>query len=94
MTTTTGLHSCQAKLDSFADWVQELYGKYSDVKVVCRGKEHPYLGAKLIFTDDKAVLVDMRKYLQAMFEEFPEKLTGNVKTLANENLFHHDSRDH
>ena len=60
-------------------------GEYSDVKVT-RGKEHNYLGAKLIFEDD-GVIVDMRKYLQEMCDEFPGKLTGNAKTPANDNLF-------
>ena len=53
---------------------------------VTRGKEHNYLGTKLIFEDD-GVIVDMRKYLQDMFDEFPEDLTGNAKTPANDNLF-------
>ena len=78
-------HATQEALDEFAEWVQDLYGEYSDVKVT-RGKEHNYLGAKLIFEDD-GVIVDMRKYLQEMFDEFPEELTGNVKTPANDNLF-------
>ena len=78
-------HDTQEALDEFAEWVQELYGEYSDVKVT-RGKEHNYLGAKLIFEDD-GVIVDMRKYLQEMLDEFPDELTGNAKTPANDNLF-------
>ena len=31
-------HDTQEALDEFAEWVQELYGEYSDVKVT-RGKE-------------------------------------------------------
>ena len=57
----------------------------ADVKVT-RGKEHNYLGTKLIFDDD-GVIVDMRKYLGEMLDEFPEELTGNAKTPANDNLF-------
>ena len=57
------------------------YGKYSDVKVT-RGKEHVYLGAKLIFLDQKGLQIEMRKYLADMFEEFPELLTGNAKSPA------------
>ena len=53
---------------------------------VTRGKEHNYLGTKLIVEDD-GMIVDMRKYLQDMFDEFPDVLTGNAKTPANDNLF-------
>ena len=38
-------HATQEALDEFAEWVQELYGEYSDVKVT-RGKEHDYDGTK------------------------------------------------
>ena len=79
-------HVSQKALDSFADWVQQLYGKYSAVKVT-RGKEHDYLAMKLIYTDDKGMIVDMRKYLDDMFEEFPVQLTGKTKSPANDNLF-------
>ena len=33
------------------------------------------------------VIVDMRQHLAEILEEFPEKLTGNAKTPANDNLF-------
>ena len=70
----------------FVEWLKRKYGKIGEVKVVY-GNEHVYLGMDVDFSIDGCVKIDMRKYVNEMLEEFPEKVKGKSMTPANEKLF-------
>ena len=52
-----------------------------------RGKEHTYLGMKLVFDDNKGIKIDMKDYVMEMINDYPDELNGKSKTPANEKLF-------
>jgi hypothetical protein len=58
--------------DEFAEWCEKTYGSddLGHVKVV-RGKVHDYLAMIMDFTQDGALKVDMKYYIQGMLDEFP-----------------------
>jgi hypothetical protein len=58
--------------DEFTVWCEETYGSkdLGHVKVV-RGKIHDYLAMVLDFTQDGALKINMRYYIEGMLEEFP-----------------------
>ena len=58
--------------DHFAIWCENTYGgdDLGHVKVV-RGKVHDYLAMILDFTQDGALKIDMKYYIEGMLEEFP-----------------------
>ena len=52
-----------------------------------RGKEHTYLGMKLVFDDNKGIKIDMKDYVRDMINDYPDELSGKSKTPANEKIF-------
>jgi hypothetical protein len=56
------------------------------VKVV-RGKVHDYLAMIIDFTQDGALKVDMRYYIEAMIEEFPYEIKATKTAPWTEKLF-------
>jgi hypothetical protein len=66
--------------DNFAEWCEATDGieDLGHVKVV-RGKIHDYLAMILDFTEDGALKIDMRYYIEGMMEEFPYAI-GTKKT--------------
>jgi hypothetical protein len=58
--------------DEFAQWCEATYGSddLGHVKVV-RGKVHDYLGMIMDFTQEGALKIDMKYYIEGMLEEFP-----------------------
>ena len=50
-----------------------------------RGKEHTYLGMKLVFDDNKGIKIDMKDYVMEMINDYPDELNGKSKTPANKN---------
>ena len=79
-------HKRQDVVDSFIDWIKKKYGTIGEVKVVT-GNEHTYLGMKIVYDDHGGVIIDMKKYVQDMIEEYPDELSGKSKTPANDKLF-------
>jgi hypothetical protein len=72
--------------NNFLSWLNHKYGKHGEVKAT-RGKVHDYLGMTFTYSQD-GVTVDMRKYIEAMIEEFPIDLGGSSATSpAADNLF-------
>ena len=74
--------------DRFLEWLNEKYGKISEVKAT-RGKIHDYLGMTLDFSVKGQVSIDMIDYVEKMISEYPDdQLQGsNVASPWNENLF-------
>jgi hypothetical protein len=66
--------------DEFTEWCEETYGSedLGNVKVI-RGKIHDYLAMILDFTEDGALKIDMRYYIEGMLEEF-RYVIGRKKT--------------
>jgi hypothetical protein len=66
--------------DNFTEWCEATYGSddLGHVKVV-RGKIHDYLAMILDFTEDGALKIDMRYYIEGMLEAFPYAI-GTKKT--------------
>ena len=79
-------HARKDVIDSFVEWIKEKYGKIGEVKMK-RGKEHTYLGMKLVFDDNKGIKIDMKDYVKDMINDYPDELSGKSKTPANEKLF-------
>jgi hypothetical protein len=79
--------------DEFLKWLQDKYGndQIGQVKAM-RGLKHDYLGMVLDFTTPGVVGVDMRDYIRAMVDEFPDKLEGKEKYPWNDKLFKTDEK--
>ena len=58
-----------------------------------RGKEHDYLGMKLVYAIDGELKVDMIDYIQENIKEFPEELSGRANTPWNDHLFKVNKND-
>jgi hypothetical protein len=71
--------------------IQELENKYG-VMSKNRGKEHTYLGMKLVYNDDGTVTIDMKDYVNEIIEEFPEEFNGKANTPASEHIFSVDDK--
>jgi hypothetical protein len=73
--------------DNFAEWCEATYGSddLGHVKVV-RGKVHDYLGMILDFTEDGALKIDMRYYIEGMLAEFSYELGTQKATPWTEKL--------
>ena len=79
--------------DEFLKWLQMKYGSDNIGKVkATRGKVHDYLAMKLDYSETGILKVDMTDYVKSMIQEFPEELTGKVKSPWNTNLFHVDPK--
>ena len=79
--------------DEFLKWLQMKYGSDNIGKVkATRGKVHDYLAMKLDYSEAGILKVDMTDYVKSMIQEFPEELTGRVKSPWNTNLFHVDPK--
>ena len=51
-----------------------------------RGKVHDYLAMILYFTQDGALKIDMKYYIEGMLEEFPHDIKSTKTTPWTENL--------
>jgi hypothetical protein len=73
--------------DHFAIWCENTYGSddLGHVKVV-RGKVHDYLAMILDFTQDGAMKLDMKYYIEGMLEEFPHDIKSTKTTPWTEKL--------
>ena len=73
--------------DELAEWCEETYGSdnLGDVKFV-RGKIHYYLGMIMDFTQEGALKINMKHYIEGMLEESPHKIKGAKKTPWTEKL--------
>ena len=85
-------HVSAKVVDDIIGMLQEEFGK-EDPLVVKRGPVHEYLGMTIDFTKPNKVMIDMKDYLEAMFEELsdymetPEMMTGTAITPAANHLF-------
>ena len=76
--------------DEFYDWTESKYGSDEIGHVtVTRGKKHDYLGMILDYRQTGALKNDMRYYIDAMLEEFPEEVR-EYSTPWTERLFQVD----
>ena len=61
--------------DDFYNWSESMYGSEETGHVtVTRGKKHDYLGMILDYSQVGALKIDMKYYIDAMLEEFPEEV--------------------
>jgi hypothetical protein len=74
--------------DKFAEWCEATYGSddLGHVKVV-RGKIHDYLAMIMDYTQEGALKVDMRYYIEGMCEEFPHEIKATKVAPWTEKLF-------
>jgi hypothetical protein len=74
--------------DEFAHWCERTYGsnELGHVKIV-RGKVHDYLAMILDFTQDGALKLDMKYYIEGMIDDFPYDVTAIKSTPWTEKLF-------
>ena len=74
--------------DEFEKWLNKMYGTHGPVTST-RGREHDYLGMKLIFHEGGELEVDMKRYVKEMLEEFPVALKKGktAMTPATSDLF-------
>ena len=63
--------------------LEQYFGKFT----VTRGNEHDYLGMKIVLTDRGTVLVDMRKEIMSVINNFSEIIEGKVTSPAGKNLY-------
>ena len=66
-------HVSKGVVDSVIDLLHKEFGT-EDPLVVKRGPVHEYLGMTIDFSDVKKVKIDMKAYLEAMFEELPSTM--------------------
>ena len=66
--------------DDFHKWLEKTYGSDDIVHVeASRRKVHEYLAMNLDYIEEGNLNIDMRKYLDAMIDEFPHTLLYKVK---------------
>jgi hypothetical protein len=76
--------------DEFYNWTESQYGSDEIGHVtVTRGTKHDYLGMILDYSQVGALKVDMKYYIEAMLEEFPEEVS-TYGTPWTKRLFHVD----
>jgi hypothetical protein len=66
--------------------IHQIEAKFGKMKV-SRGKEHEFLGMKIIFHDNGTVSVDMKEYIKKSINEFTEDIIKNASTPATRFLF-------
>jgi hypothetical protein len=73
--------------DEFASWCEKTYGSedLGHVKIV-RGKTHDYLAMIMDFTQDGALKIDMKYYIEGMLNEFPFPIKSKPATPWTEKL--------
>ena len=71
----------------FLDWLAHRYDTDDKKLNVVRGHKHDYLGMNLDFSKAGTVNIDMIPYMQKVFNDFPEKITGVQSTPAGDRLF-------
>ena len=73
--------------DTFLAWLNSKYGKYGEVKGL-QAKYHDFLGIKIDFCSKKHLILDMRKYVRNMLDDFPIKFgkDDTLPTPATNNL--------
>jgi hypothetical protein len=67
--------------------VDYLKGIYGDKMTVTKGKEHRYLGMDFDYSRPGVLRVTMIKYIEDIFEDFPELIEKSSRTPHTENLF-------
>ena len=61
--------------DTFYEWAEKIYGSDRTGHVtVTRGKKHDYLGMMLDYSQIGALKINMKHYIDSMFDEFPENI--------------------
>ena len=67
--------------DQFAKWCKDTYGsdKLGQVKVM-RGKRHDYLAMIMDFSQDGALIIDMKYYIEGMIADFSYAIKSNSTT--------------
>ena len=74
--------------DDFHKWLEKTNGSNDIGHVEARRvKVHEYLAMTLDYTEEGKLNIDMRKYLDAMIDEFPHTLLYKVKCPWTKNLF-------
>ena len=68
------------------DVIAKLEVKYGKMNVV-RGKEHIYVGIKIINNNDRSVSFDMKEYIKETIDEFHEDLSKKITSPAALYLF-------
>jgi len=76
-------HVDSAVIDDILQIIKKHFG---DIKVT-QGRKHKFLGMDIVFRDDKKVEIRMKEQLEEAIEEFGEKITGTVLSLARADFF-------
>jgi Reverse transcriptase (RNA-dependent DNA polymerase). len=69
-----------------SDIIQKIEQKFGKMKV-SRGKEHEFLGMKIVLHENRTVSIDMKSYVKEAIANFGEDITKNVTTPATRCLF-------
>ena len=80
--------------DDFHKWLEKIYGS-DDIGHVksSRVKVHEYLAMTLDYTDEVKLNIDMRKSLDAMIAEFPDKISDKVNCPWTDKMFKVDKEE-
>ena len=77
--------------EEFYKWCENKYGNPENGHVkVNRGKIHEYLAMTLDFTIQSKVMINMKKYITEMINDYPYRLDSNVNHPWNGQLFECD----
>ena len=78
----------------FHRWLKKTYGSgdIGYVEEIC-GKVNEYLAMTLDYTEEGKLMIDMRKYLDAMIAGFYHKLSDKVKCPWTEKIFNVDKEE-
>jgi hypothetical protein len=72
--------------DVVTDIINQLE-KVFDKMTVTRGKEHMFLGMKIIYTEQRTAIITMKQYLEEAISESRMNITKKVATPARKHLF-------
>ena len=69
-------------MDQVIEKIEKCFGKMSKT----RGKEHKFLGMKIVFKDRK-VIISMKKHIKKAIDSFLDNITRTAASPANNNVF-------
>jgi hypothetical protein len=69
---------------ALVEYLKEIYG---DKMTVTTGKKHRYLGMDLDYSHPGVLGITMIKYIEEIFEDFPELIEKSARTPHSDNLF-------
>jgi hypothetical protein len=86
-------HVSKEVVKEFIEWIKTTYGSIGEVKVN-ESKVHDYLGMKLDYSKEGAVIIDMVSYVDTMLDGYPQEdlKSHNVSSPWTKDLFNVDPK--